>query len=84
MVDFVTTSGELVLSADDSSTEIPVTGDVLQMTDGRLFVVIQRTWLYKRVGIEIVNPIDTNKRSTAVVPSIQCVVKEVTPDAGNQ
>lgn len=84
MVDFVTTSGELVLSADDSSTEVPVTGDVLQMSDGRLFVVIQRTWLYKRVGIEIVNPLDKNKRSTAVVPSIQCVVKEVTPDAGNQ
>lgn len=77
MVDFVTTKGELILSADDSSTELPMKGDVLQLHNGSIYMVIQRIWLYERVGIEIVNPLDSNKRTTAVVPKIQCVVEEV-------
>lgn len=80
MVDFVTTNGRLVMSADeDTVAAFQQKGDVLQMSDGTLYIIMQRTWLYERAGIEIVNPLDKDTRSTGVRARLQIVVEEVRP-----
>lgn len=84
MVDYVTTTGNLVMSADDDCAGVHQKGDVICFDDGSTYIVVQRTWRYERAGIEILNPLNPNKRTTNVKASVQIIIQEVNVNAGPQ
>lgn len=84
MIDYVTTTGDLVMSADDDCVNVHQKGDVICFDDGSMYVVVQRTWRYERAGIEIVNPLHPNKRTSNVKASMQIIIQEVEVNAGPQ
>lgn len=82
MIDYVTTEGKLIMSADDDCCNVHQKGDVLCFEDGATYVVMQRTWQYSKAGIEVVNPLNPNKRTSNVKASMQIILQEVIVDAG--
>lgn len=84
MIDYITTKGELIMSADDDCCNVHQKGDVICFDDGSTYVVLQRTWHYSKAGIEVVNSLNPNKRTSNVKVSMQIIMQEVNVNAGPQ